>query len=212
MGSRAATRRRAGRLTSGGAIREAAARLFLANGYAGTTMDEIAAAARVSKQTIYTHFSTKEELFSDLVLGNAERVDEFIAGLAATVDDPGGIEVGLRNLARQYLGFVARPEAIRLRRLIMGEAGRFPDLARQYYELIPDRAYAALGELFSDLDRRRLLRIDDPSIAARHFAWLTLGVPLDRGMFYPVEAAFEGLDLDGIAEQAARVFVAAYHR
>ena len=204
--------RRAGRLASGGAIRDAAARVFLEKGYAGTSMGEIAAAAKVSKQTIYTHFASKEELFADLVLGNAERVDEFTAGLATTLNDRGGIEAALRKLARQYLKFVARPEAVRLRRLIIGEASRFPDLARRYYELVPGRVYSALADELKNLDRRRVLRIDDPVIAAQQFAWLTLGMPLDRGMFFPVESAFRGLKLDEIADGAVRVFVAAHHR
>lgn len=65
--------KRARRLRSGGAIREAAAALFLEKGYQGTSMDDVAAAAGVSKQTIYTHFANKEVLFADLVLGTAER-------------------------------------------------------------------------------------------------------------------------------------------
>src|SRR5690242_20479659 len=88
--------RRAGRLASGGAIREAAAALFLENGYQGTSMDDIAAAAQVSKQTIYTHFLSKEALFADLVLGNAERVEEFVATVPRTVAAAGDdLEGGL---------------------------------------------------------------------------------------------------------------------
>src|SRR5512142_87491 len=99
-------RRRAPRLASGGAIREAAARLFLEKGYQGTSMDEIAAAARISKQTIYTHFESKEQLFADLVLGNAERVDEFVGSLLGSFHAAAGVESGLRQLARAYAGFV----------------------------------------------------------------------------------------------------------
>lgn len=201
-------RRRAGRLASSGPIREAAARLFLEKGYQGTSMDDIAAAAQVSKQTIYTHFASKEDLFADLVLGNSDRVDDFVALIG---DLPGSdLEASLRALSRQYLGFVARPEVIRLRRLIIGEAARFPDLARRYYELVPERVYAALAALFEELQTKGRLRAGDPHQAANHFAWLTLGVTLDRAMFYPTETALEDLDLDSQAALAARAFVAAY--
>jgi TetR/AcrR family transcriptional repressor of mexJK operon len=202
--------RRAGRLASGGAIREAAAILFLEQGYAGTSMDEIAAAARVSKQTIYTHFSSKEELFADLVLGNAARVDEFVALIGRTLADVDHLEGALRRLARQYLGFVVRPDVLRLRRLIIGEAARFPDLARRYYEQVPGRVYSALGTHFGDLRDRGLLRVQDPMVAAHHFAWLTLGLSLDRGMFYPIETPPHDHELDRAAAAAAKVFVAAY--
>lgn len=202
--------RRAGRLSSGAAIREAAARLFLEKGYAGTSMDDIATAAQVSKQTIYTHFPSKEELFSDLVMGNSDRVDQFISTIDRTLAEAGDLRGALGRLARQYLGFVVRPDVLRLRRLIIGEAWRFPDLARQYYELVPGRVYAALAERFGELRDHGRLRIEDPAAAARHFAWLTLGVPLDRGMFYPVESAIEGTNIDDLAESAVRVFLAAY--
>jgi AcrR family transcriptional regulator len=47
------------------AILEAATTVFLDNGYLGTSMDEIAALARVSKQTVYKHFADKERLLSN---------------------------------------------------------------------------------------------------------------------------------------------------
>jgi TetR/AcrR family transcriptional regulator, mexJK operon transcriptional repressor len=202
--------RRSGRLASGGAIREAAAALFLEKGYQATSMDDIAAAARISKQTIYSHFAGKEELFADLVMANADRVEEFIATIGSTLGEAGSLETGLRQLARRYLGYAARPDALRLRRLIIGEAGRFPELAREYYERVPGRAYNALASAFRDLYARGLPRLDNPELAAQHFAWLTLGLALDRGMFHPIDSAVKQLDLDRQADSAVRVFLAAY--
>jgi TetR/AcrR family transcriptional repressor of mexJK operon len=202
--------RRAGRLASGSAIREAAAALFLEKGYPGTSMDDVAAAAQVSKQTIYTHFANKEELFADLVLGNVERVEEFVNTMARTVNEATDLEGGLRQLARRYIRLVVRPEVLRLRRLVLGEVGRFPDLARTYYERVPGRVLAALTSLFAELAGQGRLELEDPSLAAQHFAWLTLGAPLDRGMFYPIEEKIRDDDLDRMADAATRVFVAAY--
>ncbi len=201
---------RAGRLASGGAIREAAAALFLEKGYQGTSMDDVAAAAKISKQTIYTHFANKEELFADLVLGNVERVEEFVATMAETVNRGGDLEDGIRRLARRYIRLVARPEVLRLRRLVLGEVGRFPDLARTYYDRVPGRVIAGLTRLFEELAREGRLELEDAALAAQHFAWLTLGIPLDRGMFYPIEATIRDADLDRMADAAAQVFLAAY--
>jgi TetR/AcrR family transcriptional repressor of mexJK operon len=202
--------RRAGRLASAGAIREAAAMLFLEKGYQGTSMDEVAAAAQVSKQTIYTHFANKEELFADLVLGNVERVEEFVGSMARTVEDAADLETGLRQLARRYVRLVARPEVLRLRRLVLGEVGRFPELARNYYDRVPGRVLTALTDMFGELAGRERLRLDDPELAAQHFAWLTLGIPLDRGMFYPIDQMPGDDELDRMADAATRVFLAAY--
>lgn len=93
-------------------------------------MDDIAAKARVSKQTIYTHFTGKEELFADLVMA-------------------GSLESRLRQLARRYLGFVAHPDGLRLRRLIIGAASRFLDLAREYCEHVPGAAPSARSQIRS---------------------------------------------------------------
>jgi TetR/AcrR family transcriptional regulator, mexJK operon transcriptional repressor len=196
-------RPRAGRLASSGAIRDAAARLFLEKGYQGTSMDDIAAAAQVSKQTIYTHFSNKQELFADLVLSNADRVDGFIAGL----DVGPNVEEGLVGIARGYVSFVSRPDVIRLRRLVIAVAGRFPELARAYYERVPLRVVSAFANLFEELTREGRLHAPDANVAAEHFVWLTLGASLDRGMFLPPS---QDDDVDRIADSAVRVFLAAY--
>ena len=49
-------------------IIDAATQLFLANGYSRTTMDDIAALASVSKQTVYMHFGDKERLVTEMVM------------------------------------------------------------------------------------------------------------------------------------------------
>lgn len=203
-------RRRAARLGSGASIREAATRLFLEKGYQATSMDEVAALAGVSKQTIYTHFTNKEELFTQLVLGNAERVDAFVSELPKIVAGADDLEAGLTELARRYLRFVIRPEVVRLRRLVIGEAGRFPGLAQAYFEAVPERVYAALSELFADLDRTGKLRASDPLLAAHHFAWLLLGWPLDRGMFIVDDEPPEPSELDRLVSEGVRAFLAAY--
>lgn len=201
-------RSRAPRLASGGAIREAAAALFLERGYQATSMDEIAARAGVSKQTIYTHFPNKEVLFEDLVLGNVGRVEEFQRQLQAAFDEP-DLASALRTGARLYARFVIRPEVLRLRRLVIGEAGRFPELARRYYAAVPEKVYAALASQFGRLQGEGRLRLDDPILAAQHFAWLALGWPMDVAMFDEARLP-SGADLDRMADAAATVFLAAY--
>ena len=208
-GQRAAPSRRAGRLASAGVIREAATTLFLRSGYLGTSMDEIATLAGVSKQTVYTHFADKERLFTDLILGTTDRVDEFLRQATAVLEGTEDLDADLRQLARRYLAWVTRPELLQLRRLVIGEAGRFPGLARTYYERAPERTLATLASGFQRLAERGLLRVDDPQTAARHFAFLVLGAPLDRAMFCGVEA-LPAAELDRQADAAVRAFLAAY--
>jgi TetR/AcrR family transcriptional repressor of mexJK operon len=173
-------------------------------------MDDIAAAAHVSKQTIYTHFADKEALFTDLVLGNTERVNEFVQSMVETALAAPDSRAALRHLARTYIRTVSRPEVLRLRRLVIGESGRFPEVARAYYESVPQRMYDALSDLMSDLAARDELRIQDPALAAHQFAWLILGLPIDRGMFLGPEDVMTDDELDRIADAAVSAFLAAY--
>ncbi len=211
VGGRAAPTKRAGRLASAGVILDAATTLFLRNGYLGTSMDEIAALAGVSKQTVYTHFADKERLFTDLVRGNTDRVEEFLT-LASALQDTDDLEKDLRDLARRYIASVIRPQVLQLRRLIIGEAGRFPELARTYYERVPERVVATLASHMQRLAERGLLRLDDPLLAAHHLAWLILAIPMDRAMFCGDDEGFTAADLERFADAGVRVFLAAYGR
>jgi TetR/AcrR family transcriptional repressor of mexJK operon len=189
---------------------EAAATLFLRSGYLGTSMDEIAALARVSKQTVYTHFADKERLFGDVVLRNAVLVDEFLDTIAAMLHDTTDPARDLGAFARGYVRFVTRPETLRLRQLVIGEAGRFPEIARAYYERVPQRVLAALASEFAHLTERGLLRADDPRLAADHFAWLVLGAPMDRAMFLGAGEAPGPAQLDRLADAGVQAFLSAY--
>jgi TetR/AcrR family transcriptional repressor of mexJK operon len=204
-----AARQRAGRLASGEAIRAATAALFLERGYQGTSMDDIAAAAHVSKQTIYTHFADKETLLAALVLANADRVEELVASMTSIVRNADDVESSLRELARLYLRFVIRPEVLKMRRLVLAESGRFPELARTYYERVPQRVSRTLAGLFAELAQQGRLRVESADAAAQHFAWLVLGSHLDRGMF--LGTTFDSKkSANAAADDAVRVFLAGY--
>jgi TetR/AcrR family transcriptional regulator, mexJK operon transcriptional repressor len=190
---------------------EVATRLFLQKGLSGTSVDEIAAQAGVSKQTVYKHFTDKAQLFREIVLAMTERAGTFVDAMAS-LPTTGDLETNLRDLARRQLAAVLDPDLVQFRRLVIGEADRFPDLASTYYERGPGRVLAALAALFGDLSDRGVLHVDDPELAANHFAWLVLGIPLDRAMFYGPPAALTDDEISRFADEAARVFVAAYAR
>jgi TetR/AcrR family transcriptional regulator, mexJK operon transcriptional repressor len=196
-------------MASGEVIREAATALFLRKGYLGTSMDEIAAQAGVSKQTVYTHFADKEQLFTDLVRSTMDVADEFIQVVTDRLPETDDLDGDLRDLARLYVTSVIQPRVLQLRRLVIGEAGRFPELARTYYERAPDRVISALASCLQRLRERGLLGLEDPVLAASHLAWLILAVPLDRAMFCG-DDSFTPAELERFADEGVRVFLAAY--
>ncbi|HEX6676906.1 MAG TPA: TetR/AcrR family transcriptional regulator [Actinomycetes bacterium] len=193
-------------------IMEAATTLFLRNGYLGTSMDEVAALAAVSKQTVYKHFADKERLFTDIVLGVTGVAGEFVDEVVRTLPDSDDLERDLVALGRRYVAAVMQPQVLQMRRLLVGECARFPALARAYYERAPERTIAALAAAFGRLDERGLLHVDDPQLAAGHFAFLVLGMALDRAMLCGDGEAFGSAELERLADAGVRAFLAAYGR
>ena len=169
-------------------IVDAATRLFLEQGYQGTAMDEVAAAAEVSKQTVYKHFHDKDQLFSDIVLGITERADEITRALQARFDQVVDLQPDLIAIAVAYATGVVSPEVIRLRRLVIGEADHFPDLAAAYFTLAPQRGLSAVAQGLGSLVDRGLLALDDLDLAAVQFAYLVLGPLIDQALFLPRES------------------------
>jgi TetR/AcrR family transcriptional repressor of mexJK operon len=192
------------------AILDAATALFLAKGYQNTSMDEIAALAAVGKQTVYKHFADKEQLFSEIILGNIATAEGFTGAAADILRNTDDLERDLGEVARRYLATVIQPPVLQLRRLIIGEADRFPELARAYYERVPAHTVTTLGSCFHELSERGLLQADDPALAAGHFAWLVLGQELNKAMFCGYGGPFSASELDHLADAAVRVFLAAY--
>ncbi len=191
------------------AIAEAATTLFLQRGYLGTSIDQIAALAEVSKPTVYRFFSDKEHLLREIVLGTLDqRGDPFRAQLAALAlsDDPGS---DLRRLARDYIAVVTQPGGLALRRLVIGASHQLPELAHAYYERAQEQTLRALAELFEKLTARGLLRIDDPMLAASQFAFLVLGRALDKSLFWP-QRPFSDAELEAQAEAGVSAFLAIY--
>jgi TetR/AcrR family transcriptional regulator, mexJK operon transcriptional repressor len=194
------------------AILEAATTLFLRNGYLGTSMDEVAALARVSKQTVYKAFSDKESLFSEIVIGAVNEAAEPVHASVLALEDTGEVEADLRSFARQLLRRVMQPRILQLRRLVIGEAGRFPELGRTFYDQGPGRTIAALAAAFERLAGRGVLQLDDPLLAAAHFNWLVMSIPLNQAMFLGDDEPPASAELDRWADAGVRAFLAAYGR
>jgi TetR/AcrR family transcriptional regulator, mexJK operon transcriptional repressor len=192
------------------AILEAATELFLIREYAGTSMDDIARAATVSKQTVYKHFSDKETLFREVALGSVGQVAPTFQAEVAAMAEATDVPAALHELARSYIDVVLNPVLLRRRQLVLREARRFPDLARKYHESGPQRTIEALASAFARLAERGKLMVDDPQIAASHFAFLIIGEPLDTAMFRAVGRRRPRRERHRLADAGVTVFLSAY--
>ncbi|MDP3748646.1 MAG: TetR/AcrR family transcriptional regulator [Phenylobacterium sp.] len=194
------------------AILDAAAEIFLRQGYLGASMDDVAAQAEVSKQTVYKQFVSKEALFvavvSAMTGAAGDEVQREIARLGEQ-DDPAK---ELLAYAERQLTVVLTPRLMQLRRLVIGEANRFPALGRALYDGGPGRAIAGLAMAFARWTERGLLAIEDPGAAASHFNWLVMGEPVNNAMLLGDESIPKPAALRRHAVDSVRVFLAAYGR
>lgn len=164
---------------------EAASTLFLGKGYAGTTIEDIAALAGITKRTVYNNYIDKEALFRMILTDVFAYAGEFARGLRAEFTS--GITAvklpeALHDLGRRLALAIVRPEVVSLRRLLIGERRTFPELASEYFDRVPGQVISALALGFERLASDGLLRVSDPRRAAEQFAYLVVGEPLDRAM------------------------------
>jgi TetR/AcrR family transcriptional regulator, mexJK operon transcriptional repressor len=191
-------------------IVHAAREVFMEQGYAGASMDAIAAAAGVSKPTVYNHFADKQQLFAQML---SDTIDELTQSFyEQVVDQQETVDVRdyLRDLARLILRAVMQPQNLRLRRLVIAEAGRFPELGRMYEERAPGRAITAFTEAFKRLAKGGVLQIEDPALAAAQFNWLVLSIPLNHAMLSGDDRGLRRTQVQQYADDAVRTFLAAY--
>ncbi|KWR90180.1 TetR/AcrR family transcriptional regulator [Cupriavidus sp. IDO] len=110
----------------------AALELFVERGYAATRLEDVAAAAGVSKGTVYLYFANKEELFKTVVRENL--VPALARGTDLVDNFEGSTPELLRELLRGWWGLIGATPVAGLTKLIMAESGNFPDIARFYHE------------------------------------------------------------------------------
>jgi TetR/AcrR family transcriptional regulator, mexJK operon transcriptional repressor len=147
------------------AILDAAKRVFLREGYSAS-MDLVSAEAGVSKQTVYNHFASKEGLFRAIVDDLASGLLDVLVERVSTRADPART---LEVLARRFLTLLLMPSSLALHRMLVAEAPRFPDLAREIYAGGAARAVDELAGYLEEQSRRGTLAVEDPPVAAEQF-------------------------------------------
>ena len=147
------------------AILRGAMQEFLEHGYTGARIDKIVAAAGVSKATVYRHFADKESLFTALIQQLAGRANLFQQhDFPSLEEDP---TVFLKRVATKMLDNVSQnPQELSLLRMIVGESGRFPELAQAFVQKIEKPNLDFLMQYFTTHPK---LQLADPEVTARTF-------------------------------------------
>jgi len=154
------------------AILDGACQVFLLRGFGGANMDDVAAAARVSKMTVYRYFSSKEQLFAGVVRDMCDRVvDPALVGTMERLP----LRAALRTFGRRMLEIVFAPETLGLHRIVVAESQRFPELGKLFYASGPGGSIAALAEYLARHRNDAELKIKNPRLAAEEFLELLRG-------------------------------------
>ncbi len=187
-------------------ILEAAKSLFLSLGYASTSMDAVAAAAGVSKLTVYSHFTDKQTLFCSAVMATCQIQ---LPDLLFEYPDGTPVDEVLLNIARGFQALISSDEAVKLSRLIMAQGSQDPSFGEYFYEAGPKRVLAGMEALLRDIDARGLLRIANPLHAAEHFFCLVKGAP-DYRLLLGCAGPLEGEEAEAHVREVVGVFLRAF--
>lgn len=187
-------------------VLEGATRVFLAQGFEGASVDEIARKAGVSKATLYSYFPDKRLLFMEVARGECQRQ----AGQAMTMVQPDQPprDVFLAG-ARQIVDFFNSPMSLSIFRLCVAEAERFPEMAREFYRNGPMIARNMLADYLRCATERGILKVEDPVLAAEQFAELCKAGIFTQRLF-GIEDVIPEDRCDEVARSAVDMFMARY--
>jgi AcrR family transcriptional regulator len=143
-------------------IEAAALECFAERGFAACSLDEIAARAGVTKGTLYLYFRSKDDLFKAVVRG---ALVARIVALTETLSPSESAREQLDRLLAAWPALLAIPYLSALPKLIIAEAGNFPDLARFYLDEVIARGRGAITAILRRGIRRGEFRRVDPDAA-----------------------------------------------
>lgn len=183
------------------AIIEAARTLFCDEGYPGTSMDAIAAEAGVSKATVYAHFPSKQQLFSEVL---SDVTEAYIRLSKEVYDAP--LEEGLTAIATRFIEMITRPSSLTIFRTVMTQGHEFPEMVEAFRGAGPRPVIAAVANYFRTQSERGRLLVPDPGLAAILFLHAVKGEAHARAL----ATCFTHYTDDQVIAEVVRVVIKAY--
>jgi AcrR family transcriptional regulator len=178
---------------------QVAGAMFMKNGFRGTSIDDIAEAAGMSKRTVYAHYSDKSELFRAVLCALIER---WLVPITCFQSMHAELEPMLIEIGRHLLTSALTPQAIGVHRIIVGEAERRPEFARLADS---EGRQGAVRAIAGALQRHRAqLRADDLTLAADLFVSLIVDSSVRLAAF---GIRPDDSDIDGRVRTAVDLFL-----
>jgi TetR/AcrR family transcriptional regulator, regulator of autoinduction and epiphytic fitness len=187
------------------AIVEAAERLFLERGFGAVSMDDLAEAAGVARRTLYNQFTSKEELFREMLLRVSRQLE---AAFPPGIETQGDIADVLRLVARLILDLHKQPKYLGFLRMVVADQRQFPWIAKEFAAVM-DPQTERLTRLLAHLTGMRVLNCRNPTLAAHQF----MGI-LNQLSLWPWMLGRKPLSIpaEQVVEETVRMFLQHYGR
>jgi AcrR family transcriptional regulator len=187
-------------------IMEGARTVFLASGFDGASMNDVARVSGVSKGTLYVYFASKEQLFEALIREERRQQAERLTDFSLEDSDVRG---SLFKFGCRLIEMMSRPDTLAHVRTVIAASAKFPQLGRAFYEAGPCYGASRLSTYMRRMNEEGVLKITDVDRAAWQFLELC-----QAGTFKPL--LFRMTDelpmaqIEAGVRAAVDVFMAAY--
>lgn len=188
-------------------ILQGAHAVFTARGFDAASMNDIAAAANVSKGTLYVYFEDKEHLFVALIEREREKQKQ---GMYAALAEEPDLALALTHFGTGLVRLLTSPFALSAHRIVLGVAERMPELGREFYERGPMQGAQRLAAF---LDRRVAdgeLAIEDTALAAAQFIDLCQSTLMRPRLFNAEREPPAEAEVQRVVGAAVAMFLARY--
>ncbi|MEM7282856.1 MAG: TetR/AcrR family transcriptional regulator [Pseudomonadota bacterium] len=183
-------------------ISHAAAQLFLTQGFEKTSMDNIAHTAGVSKQTVYSHFQNKDDLFGSCIRSKISEYD-----LAVDASQHESLASGLRAMADGFLGLLSDPRVMSMWRLVINESTAHAQVAKIFFQTGPQATYHHLASFLKQ--HQDELAVADFNRTATTFLAIVGGpyqMPLMLGLIDKIPEEERASHVEKSTQQFLRLF------
>lgn len=180
--------------------------VFMADGFEGASVDEIARVAAVSKATLYSYFPDKRLLFVEVANAECARQSQEAHDYIDTEAPPRAV---LHQVGQHFLRFLTSTFGVQIFRICVAESDRFPEIGQQFYASGPAVMRAEMTQYFQEAAARGELLIDDFGLAADQFGELCKADIWPR-LIFGVAKTFSDAEIDRVVSGAVETFMARY--
>jgi TetR/AcrR family transcriptional repressor of mexJK operon len=188
-------------------VLDVATEYFLKHGYQGTSINAMARASGISKESIYRYFSSKKQLFEAVIgrelIGYRDSLRR-LDSMQESVD----LREALVTIADTILSLITTDRTLALRRLVFDETTRSPDVGQHYHKIGPEQAYKALENVFAS--HQTGSAFDAPTLARYFTAMASYQMVMERQC--GLSAAPTRAETRAVAERVVDDFIKAFVR